>query len=265
MPSSARRSHPRRRTARTIDHVRQNLKLWERVGRSYERRHARVLGGRGAEAWGMWRTPERSLGLLGKVQGLDVLELGCGAARWSYALRDRGARPVGLDFSPTRLRQARASAGRRRAALPLVRANAERLPFRAGTFDLVFCDWGAMTFCDPAQTVPEVSRVLRSGGRFVFSNSSPFRSVAQDRRTDRLTARLRYPYFDLGRLEFHDEVNFQLPTGRWIDLFRAHGLAVERLVESRPSGSDRSGYLNPAEERWARRWPMEWIWQLRRD
>ena len=206
------------------------------------------------------------MGLLGDVRGRDVLELGCGAARWSYALRDDGARPVGLDFSPTRLRQARDSGGRRRTALPLVRANAERLPFRADTFDLVFCDWGAMTFCDPARTVPEVARVLRSGGRFVFSNSSPFRSVAQDRRTDRLSARLRYSYFDLGRLEFRDgEVNFQLTTGRWIDLFREHGLAVERLVESRPAEGRPSSYLNPSEERWARSWPMEWIWQLRRD
>ncbi len=38
------------------------------------------------EAWGVWRIPETELGVLGDVSGLDVLELGCGAAQWSIAL-----------------------------------------------------------------------------------------------------------------------------------------------------------------------------------
>ena len=43
---------------------------------------------------------------------------------------------------------------------------AEALPFADCSFDLVFCDFGAMTFGDPLLVVPEVARVLRRGGRF---------------------------------------------------------------------------------------------------
>ena len=42
------------------------------------------------------------------------------------------------------------------------------MPLADSSFDLVFCDHGAMSFCDPAVTLPEVARLLRPGGRFVF-------------------------------------------------------------------------------------------------
>src|SRR3954471_10135533 len=50
--------------------------------------------------WGTVGRPERELGLLGDVRGLDVLELGCGTAYWSAWLQGRGARPIGLDLTP---------------------------------------------------------------------------------------------------------------------------------------------------------------------
>ncbi|MGI9184330.1 MAG: RNA polymerase sigma factor [Solirubrobacteraceae bacterium] len=42
------------------------------------------------DAWGVWQRPESELNVLGDVAGRDVLELGCGAAQWSIALRERG-------------------------------------------------------------------------------------------------------------------------------------------------------------------------------
>ena len=53
----------------------------------------------------MWQLPESELGVLGKVAGKDVLELGCGAAQWSILLTQWGARPVGLDNSAAQLEQ----------------------------------------------------------------------------------------------------------------------------------------------------------------
>jgi len=40
------------------------------------------------------------------VDGKDVLELGCGAGRWSASLAQRGARVVGLDISMSQLQHA---------------------------------------------------------------------------------------------------------------------------------------------------------------
>ena len=56
---------------------------------------------------------------------------------------------------------------------PLIEASAEDVPLPAASFDIVFCDWGAMTFCDPQRTVPEAARLLRSGGLFAFATGTP--------------------------------------------------------------------------------------------
>jgi len=215
-------------------------------------------------AWGLWRVPESRLKALGDPRGRDILEIGCGAARWSIALARKGARAVGLDLSSAQLAHAARLVRRSGPRVRLVRGDAERLPFRASTFDLVFCDWGAMTFCDPYLTVPEAARVLRPGGRLVFSTSSPFRTVAQHRRTDRLGRRLLYDYFGMHRVEYPGEVNFQLPYGAWIQLFAKNDFVVESLAETRPGPGDKSTYLRPSESRWARHWPLEAIWRVRK-
>ena len=61
----------------------------------------------GGLAWGVVQIPEAELQILGDVAGLDVLELGCGAAQWSIGLARLGARPVGLDLSARQLEYAR--------------------------------------------------------------------------------------------------------------------------------------------------------------
>jgi ubiquinone/menaquinone biosynthesis C-methylase UbiE len=212
----------------------------------------------------VFRIPEKELRLLGPVRGKRVLELGCGAARWSIGLARIGARPVGLDLSSRQLERARELRRAARVEVPLVRGSAERLPFRSGTFDTVFCDWGAMTFADPNRTVPEAARVLRQRGRLVFATASPFRQVTYDPRRDRQTRRLVRPYFGLHRFEFPGDaaVEFHPPYGVWIDLFRASGLRVERLLELPAARGQRSTYLPRSDSEWARSWPIESIWSL---
>lgn len=245
-------------------HVRHNRAVWDRTSKWYDRRHARVLGGRSATSWGLFRVPESQLGLLGVTRRKAILELGCGAARWSIALARGGARPTGLDLSSAQLARARELQRESHVHFPLVRASAERLPFRDATFDLIFCDWGAMTFADPMRTVPECARVLRPGGGFVFATASPLRYVTIDLGKDRQSRRLFRPYFGSHRIDLGGDsaVEFQLPYGAWIDLFRKNGLTVERLVETRPTPGRRSRYLARADSEWGRSWPLETIWKL---
>jgi ubiquinone/menaquinone biosynthesis C-methylase UbiE len=246
-------------------HVRSNRRSWDREAKEYEARHRRGLRGKKELAWGLWRLPESSIGLLGDVRGRRILELGCGAARWSVGLARKGAHPVGLDVSRPRLNQARRVLRAARSDFPLLQADAERLPFRDRSFDLVFCDWGAMTFCDPERTVPECARVLEEGGLLVFSTASPFRYVAFDIAKDRQDLRLRRAYFGMRRLDIFDSVEFQLPYGEWIELFRTHGFQVERLIETKPEAGQGTSYLPARDNRWAARWPMEVIWRVRRS
>ncbi len=238
--------------------------MWERSAAEYESRNRRTLARGSAMGWGMWHRPEAELHVLGDVDGKDILELGCGAARWSVELAQHGARMVGLDFSATRLEQARVEMARAGVDFPLLQASAEAVPLPSERFDIVFCDWGAVTFTDPYRTVPEVTRLLRPGGLFAFSNSSPFRSLCQNRTSDRMSSRLVYDYYDLHRIAYPDEVNFNLPYGEWIRLFREHCLAVEDLIELRPAPGTRTTYLNANEVEWARHWPMEALWRVRK-
>lgn len=246
-------------------HARRNRALWEATSDDYERRHAGDLDGDKAMTWGLWRIPEAELGVLGEVAGKDVLELGCGAARWSIALARRGARPVGLDLSPRQLAHARRLMREAGVAFPLVEASAEAVPLPDASFDLVFCDWGAMTFCDPYRTVPEAARLLRPGGLLAFATASPISLLCRDRTTDQLTERLVNDYFGMRRFDWPDGTDFQLPFGEWLRLFRAHGFVVEDLIETRPPPGTKSSYRDAAETEWARRWPMENIWRARKE
>jgi len=83
--------------------------------------------------------------------------------------------------------------------------------------------------------------------------------------TDQLTNRLVNDYFGMQRLEWEDEVDFQLPYGEWIRLFRQHSMLIEDLIETQPPNGATSTYRDAAETKWARHWPMENIWKLRKE
>jgi SAM-dependent methyltransferase len=168
---------------------------------------------------------------------------------------------TGLDLSEAQLAFAR-DAG---ADFPLVQGNAEALPFADASFDLVFADHGAFVFADPLLAVPEAARVLRPGGRLVFSHSSPIDAVCWDEASQSMQPALQRPYFGLHREDWTQFVTFNLPTSRWIQLFRANGLRVEDLVELRPPADASSTYRDENDRAWARRWPMDQIWKLRKQ
>jgi hypothetical protein len=71
-------------------------------------------------------------------------------------------------------------------------------------------------------------------------------------------------YFGMRRASWPGSVEFQLPYGEWIRLFRASGFELVDLVELRPPPKARTTYPDFAPPEWARRWPGENIWKLRK-
>jgi ubiquinone/menaquinone biosynthesis C-methylase UbiE len=245
---------------RVTDHVRHNRRTWDAASDEYQAAHDAALTERPL-AWGAFRRPESELGVLGAVAGKDMLELGCGGAQWSIALTALDARCVGLDLSGSQLTHARDRAQR----LPLVQGNGERLPFAERSFDIVFCDHGAFSFCDPERIVPEAARVLRRGGTLAFCTSTPLLYLTWDTDKERQSRRLHRSYDDLGRMDLDDDtIDFVLPPGEWIRLLRASHFEVEELIELRPGADATTTYEGFAPPKWARRWPAEWIWKARR-
>ncbi len=239
-----------------------NRHYWNTASDAYQAEHGAVLE-ETALAWGVWRIPESALDILGAVEGRDVLELGCGAAQWTRALAARRARAVGLDMSERQLAHARDLAHRSGSSVVLVHANAERLPFRDASFDIAFCDHGALLFARPSATVPEAARVLRPGGLLAFCMSTPIRDLFVDAQGN-FSRQPVTDYFTLSASDDGEAVEYQLPYGAWIRLFRAHGLVVDDLVELCPPEGATTTYEGFAPLEWARRWPAEHIWKLRK-
>jgi SAM-dependent methyltransferase len=241
-----------------------NRTFWDQTSDEYQQRHAEFIG-QPQPRWGTWQLPEDELGVLGDVARKDVLELGCGAAQWSVLLARRGARVVGLDNSARQLEHAARRLADEGLELPLVHASAEDVPLADGSFDVVFCDYGALSWADRYRVVPEASRLLRPGGLLAFSHTTPFAWVCWDDEGDGIAPRLNAAYFGMNRHEEPDgSVHFNLPYGEWIRLFRENGLRVDALIEIRPPEGGPSTYLTPADTEWARSWPMEEIWRCRR-
>ena len=247
---------------RSLRDARRNRRSWDAESTEYQQEHGKHLSGAKALAWGIWRIPERELKVLGDVRAKRTLELGAGAARWSMALRRKGADPIALDGSFEQLLHAKGA----RSPLPLVQAYGEALPFREDSFDIVFCDYGAMSFADPYVTVPEAARVLRPDGLLAFSTTTPFLNVCWPDSEPEVTTTLTYSYFGMKRFVWSDDdtVDFQLPYGEWIRLFRANGFVVEDLIEIQPPKGARSSF-GGRPLRWAKRWPAEMIWKVRKS
>jgi SAM-dependent methyltransferase len=246
------------------DDLSHNRRHWNGISAEYQRLHVERLP-TGDPTWGVWGIPERDLGVLGDVAGLDVLELGCGGAQWSIALAKRGARCTGLDLSEAQLAFAREKVAGERVEVRLVHASAHETGLESSSYDLVFADHGAPTFTDPRRLVPEVARLLRPGGRFVFDIATPWLDVCRDPATDRVSPALQVDYFGLHRVPavgVDDAVSFQLGYGDWIRLFRESGLTIEDLVELRPPEGAWTSYEGYAPVEWARRWPAEHIWKV---
>ncbi|HEY5275250.1 MAG TPA: class I SAM-dependent methyltransferase [Coriobacteriia bacterium] len=245
-------------------HAARNRAEWNASSDEYQERHGGQLADSGGLAWGTAQIPEAELQVLGDIAGRDILELGCGAAQWSIALAQRGARPVGLDLSERQLEHARRLMAEAGVDFPLVHASAEAVPLPDATFDIVFCDFGAMTFADPYRTVPEAARLLRPGGLFAFSHESPIATICWPLDADEIGDRLVLDYFGMHAIDDGETICFQLPYGEWIRLFRANGFVIEDCLEPRPGPLATSTYRSAETMAWARRWPAETIWRLRR-
>ena len=247
------------------DHERRNRDLWTASNREYTDAQAREAWAREEIDWGIWNVREAELDVLGDVAGLDVVELGCGTAYFSAWLAWRGARPVGVDVTPAQLDTARAMQRETGLEFPLVEASAEDVPLPDASFDLALSEYGASIWCDPEHWLPEAARLLRPDGRLVFLRNStlvmlcsPDEGAAEER--------LLRPQFGLGRLDWPDGgIEFHPPHGELIRLLRAAGVAVEALHELRaPDGAETHPYYDFVTADWARRWPSEELWVVRK-
>lgn len=172
-----------RRAAGHRESVAANRAWWDAEADAYYAEHGEDLGD--AElVWGPEGWTEAELGLLGDVRAMDLLEVGAGAAQGARWCAGQGARVVATDLSARMLAIGRGiDAGRADQPGPTayLQCDGSRLPFADSSFDVVLTAHGVLAFIpDAAAAIAEWARVLRPGGRCIFSLPHPFRWVFPD-------------------------------------------------------------------------------------
>jgi SAM-dependent methyltransferase len=229
------------RTAAGVDPdqaVAANRRWWDAEAAVYQAEHADFLGDADF-VWCPEGLREADARLLGPIAGRRVLEVGCGAAPCARWLRAEGANVVASDLSFGQLAYAVAASARTGIDVPYVQADVGRLPFADGSFDLACSAFGAIPFVvDSGAAMREVARVLRPGGRWVFSVTHPFRWVFPDDPGPAGLAAVQ-SYFDRSPYVERDE------TGQ-LSYLEQHRTLGDRLAEITAAGFSLTALVEPA-------------------
>jgi SAM-dependent methyltransferase len=139
-----------------------------------------------APGWEKWREPiwdasahvgRELVDMLDPQPGETILEIAAGVGDTGFLVADRVSprgTVISSDFSPAMVDSAR----RRAAELGIAGVefrvlDAQKLDLDAASVDGVVCRWGYMLMPDPPAALRETRRVLKPGGRLVFSVWGP--------------------------------------------------------------------------------------------
>lgn len=112
------------------------------------------------------QTVEATLDAANVHAGAKVLDVCTGPGMLAAGAGQRGAVPLGIDFSETVVKFAQAQV----PDSEFRQADAQDLPFPDNSFDAAVCGYGLMHVPDPKIALREMKRVVRPGGRVAISS-----------------------------------------------------------------------------------------------
>src|SRR5438477_7769208 len=112
---------------------------------------------------------------------MSILDVGCGPGYVSIAAVERGATPVGLDFSAEMIGIAKKMSPQ----IELRQGDAQNLPFPDASFDRVVANFALLHLAHPGRAMGEAARVLKPGGRVACTtwakiSENPFVKIVDD-------------------------------------------------------------------------------------
>ena len=114
---------------------------------------------------------ERETGIISELAGLErggiFLDLGCSAGLYARALAER-VTVIGVDISPSMLKEAARRSRRAGPSVSLARADIHNLPFTDAAFSGAVCGGTLNELGDPGRALRETRRVLEPSGRLAI-------------------------------------------------------------------------------------------------
>lgn len=252
------------------EHVAVNREYWDGMADQWVEMGERAWA-REVPTWGEWGIPEPEVGMLpADMSGMHAIELGCGTGYVSGWMARRGANVTAVDNSAEQLATAQRLASEHEVDLELIHGNAETVPKPDASYDFAISEYGASIWADPYKWIPEAHRLLKPGAALHFLGNHILLAMCWPQDGSFPVSRtLQSSYFDIHRQDWRDAIDdpggieFNLPFSGWIRLFRDTGFEIVDLIEVQVP-EDAEGERSGVPAGWAKRWPSEHIWKLRK-
>ena len=184
--------------------------------------------------------------LIGKVTDLTILDLACGEGYNTRILARKGAKVAGIDFSEKMIEFAKQQEDKEKLGIRYeVMNTADLREFSNSEFNLVTCFMSLQDIQDFKKTISEVARVLKNGGRFVFSIPHPCTEMIRLHKPEGEKIRAIERYFRTMQydIEWNMErlakpfktTSFHRTLTDYFDALHKSKLVVARLAEPRPT------------------------------
>ncbi|MGH7881631.1 MAG: class I SAM-dependent methyltransferase [Candidatus Dormibacteraceae bacterium] len=212
-------------------------------------------------SWGLSHIPESELCLLpSKISDGELLvDLGCGQGHDSVGFADLGYRVLGVDLSRSQI--SRAIPHRQVSYLV---GSAECLPLPSASVSVVVSDHGAFDHSPSGPLLRETHRILVAGGTLIVCGYSPLALACFNHKSDKITSRLINRYPCGATLSDNLIVATQHSHSSWMAQFKAAGFNIDRLEEPLLPPGKRTYFDELVDEEWARSWPVDLIWVVRK-
>jgi ubiquinone/menaquinone biosynthesis C-methylase UbiE len=176
------------------------------------------------------------LELLGDVDGLTILDAGCGSGVLAQELASRGAQVVGVDSSSRMLDRARMRLGE------TVELRVHDLQQPLGwasdqSFDIVVSSLALHYMEDWKPALSEFRRILKVNGRLVFSTHHPFADFVNFERPNYFAVEPIGDTWSTSGARY-DVTFWRRPLGRIIEDVVSNGFTVDHVVEPTPKELD---------------------------
>ena len=188
--------------------------------------------------------------LLGDVKNKIVLDAGCGDGCFSNQLKNLGAKVFACDGSKGLLKIAQNDF----PEISFKQCNlTQNLPYQDASFDIVVSSLVLMDIDNVDKFFSESARVLKSGGRLIFSITHPCFFPAEwerDQNNERLYKKIK-DYWNLSKetLEIWGETtHYHRPITWYSNLLKKYGFLIEQIQES-PEDKDVFEQMQPHQKK----------------